>query len=203
MKRMQAAEAQLAGTVMLEKHWRAFQLDPRIPRDGVDHREYLTAKFGSSAQYDAATERVREEGAKEGIAFRFDLIAKSPNTQNAHRLIRWAAQDGLAQQAALVARLFSDYFERGRDIGSIDVLVLAASSVGMDADLVRDLLDSERDVDLIREEVAGASRAGINSVPCFVIEKRYAIMGAQPADGLARAFGDIAGAKQTGNLPAA
>ena len=103
--------------------WRPFQLDATIPTEGMDRQEYLDNKFGR----DHATEmyaQIQETGEAEGISFAFDAITKSPNTINAHRLIRWAEVGD--QQDTVVERLFDLFFCEGEDIGETSVLLDAA-----------------------------------------------------------------------------
>ena len=71
--------------------WRAFQLNPGMPADGMDRRAYVEAKFGSPERAQAIYETVRSAGQSEGIAFAFERIRRTPNTLQSHRLIRFAA----------------------------------------------------------------------------------------------------------------
>lgn len=172
--------------------WRPFQLDPTIPRDGMERESYMLAKFGSRERIESAHERLREIGAKESIAFRFDRIARSPNTLDAHRLIRWAGGIGAASQGDLVGELFSRYFEQGEDLGDPDVLASAAEAIGLPGDEWRKRLTSDEDRDAVRDEAENYSRMGVSGVPCFILANRYAISGAQEADVLTQAIEDVA-----------
>ncbi|RVB21588.1 DsbA family protein, partial [Mesorhizobium sp. M7A.F.Ca.CA.002.10.1.1] len=100
----------------------------------------------------------------------------------------------------LVRRLFQLNFEEGADIGDHAVLVEAAREAGMDASVVASLLPTEADVEAVRTEIATASRMGISGVPCFLLEDKYAVMGAQDADTLADAIRQVAAAKARGEL---
>ncbi|RVA66902.1 DsbA family protein, partial [Mesorhizobium sp. M7A.F.Ca.CA.001.11.2.1] len=127
-------------------------------------------------------------------------IKVAPNTLDAHRLIRWAGAAGEAIQNRLVRRLFQLNFEEGANIGDHAVLVEAAREAGMDASVVASLLPTEADVEAVRTEIATASRMGISGVPCFLLEDKYAVMGAQDADTLADAIRQVATAKARGEL---
>lgn len=166
--------------------WRPYQLDPTIPAGGVDRREYLEAKFGGTAQAGEIYDRVRAAGAEEGIAFAFERIARTPNTINSHRLIRWAGTAGC--QDAVVERLFRSYFLEGGDIESPAPLVGIARDCGMDADLVAELLAGDADVELVNREIVTARKIGVTGVPCFVFSDRFGVMGAQPPEALADAI---------------
>jgi predicted DsbA family dithiol-disulfide isomerase len=168
--------------------WRPFQLDASIPPGGVDRKAYLEKKFGAERAKDVGN-TIREFGRAVGIDFRFDLIEKSPNTMDSHRLIRWAGTAGC--QNEMVDSLFRRYFEQGQDIGSHDVLIDAADEVGMDTDIVRDLLSKDADRELIAREDAMAREIGIQGVPSFVINSQWVVTGAQEPETLVRMFNKL------------
>lgn len=180
--------------------WRPYQLDASIPPEGRDRQTYLLDKFGDPARIEAMHRRLRQMGGAAGIAFNFEAIKVSPNTLDAHRLIRWAASAGPGIQARLVRRLFQLYFEEGADIGRGEVLLDAARAAGMDAALAETLLPTGADRAEVEAEIATAHRMGITGVPCFLLEGRYALMGAQPPEALAGAIGKVAAAKAAGAL---
>ncbi|RVD64289.1 DsbA family protein [Mesorhizobium sp. M7A.F.Ca.ET.027.03.2.1] len=198
-KRLDRAIAAV-GDVDVHVRWRPFQLDPTIPPEGKDRREYMLAKFGSDERIREIHARIEPLGEIEGISFAFDAIKVAPNTLDAHRLIRWAGAAGEAIQNRLVRRLFQLNFEEGANIGDHAVLVEAAREAGMDASVVATLLPTEADVEAVRTEIATASRMGISGVPCFLLEGKYAVMGAQDADTLADAIRQVAAAKARGEL---
>ncbi len=178
--------------------WRAYRLDPTIPREGVDRKAYMKAKFGDSPRASAMGDAIRAAGESVNIAFAFDRIEKRPDTIDSHRLIRWAASAG--KQTEIVERLFAAYFEKGRDIGDRDVLLSVAADVGMDTDLVGELLAGDSDRDLIEQEDALAHRMGISGVPTFIFANKYLISGAQDSDKLVRVIDQAANeASQTGS----
>jgi len=168
--------------------WRPFQLDASIPQGGVDRKTYLEKKFGAERAKEVG-HTIRDFGAAVGIGFRFDLIEKSPNTLDSHRLIRWASTAGC--QNEMVDILFRRYFEDGEDIGSHDVLVDAAGEAGMDTDIVRDLLSKDADKELITREDAAARHMGIQGVPSFVINSQWVVTGAQEPETLIRMFNKL------------
>ena len=198
-KRLDKAVA-AAGDVDVHIRWRPFQLDPTIPPQGKDRREYMRAKFGSDERIREIHARIEPLGEAEGISFAFDAIKVAPNTLDAHRLIRWAGAAGEAVQNRLVRRLFQLNFEEGVNIGDHAVLVEAAREAGMDASVVATLLPTDADVEAVRTEIATASRMGISGVPCFLLEGKYAVMGAQDVDTLADAIREVAAAKARGEL---
>lgn len=188
----------LAGGIEVGVRWRPFQLDPSIPAAGLDRRKYMLAKFGSEEKLRDMHARIEALGAAEGIDFDFKAIRVSPNTVDAHRVIRWAGAAGSDVQGRLVSGLFRLYFERGADVGDHSVLVDAAAEAGMDAPIVAAMLPTDADREAVATEAATAARMGISGVPCFLLEGRYALMGAQEATTLAEAITEIAEAKACG-----
>lgn len=186
----------------VEVRWRPFQLDPTVPDGGVDRRQYMLAKFGSEQRIREMHARIVPLGAVEGIAFDFDAIKVAPNTLDAHRVVRWAGASGNKVQNDLVRGLFSLYFEKGGNLADHSVLAEAAGEAGMDAAVVAAMLATDADRDAVSAEVATASRMGITGVPCFLLESKYAVMGAQEAEALADAIRQVAGAKARGELDA-
>ncbi len=182
--------------------WRPFQLDPTIPPAGEDREAYMLKKFGSKDRIEAAHDRIREAGAAAGIKFDFDAIKVSPNTLDAHRLIHWAGTLGPEAQTRLVAGLFRAYFEQGRDIGDHEVLVSVAETAGMNVNHARELLSGSVNRKEVLEAVESAQRMGVSGVPCFLLEGRYVLSGAQPPEVLEDAIRQVAAAKERGELNA-
>jgi predicted DsbA family dithiol-disulfide isomerase len=169
--------------------WRIFQLNPDMPAEGMDRKRYLETKFGGPDQARAVYDRVEQAAAEAGVEVHFDRIPKTPNTMDAHRLIRWSRTTG--NQSALVDRLFRLYFAKGADISDHDVLIAAAEQVGMEHAVVARLLSGDADLDLLREEEASARRMGVNGVPCFILGGRYVLQGAQPAETWAQVIREL------------
>lgn len=174
--------------VEAEIHWRPYMLDPSIPRDGENRKDYMLKKFGDGPQLAEAHKRLTALGKEVGINYDFDAIEISPNTMDAHRLIRWAAQAGPGIQDKVVTALFKSYFEEGRNIGDAEVLIAVAADCGMDADIVRQLLPSEAEEAGVIGEIAQAKQLGITGVPCFVFNQKYAVSGAQEPANLIEAM---------------
>ena len=185
-KRLDEALA-IRGSEGITLRWRPFQLDASIPDGGVDRKAYMQKKFGSDPDRARAIgNSIREYGEALGIAFNFDKIEKSPNTLDSHRLIRWAGTAGC--QNEMVDVLFRRYFTDAEDIGSRGVLLDAAAEVGMDTDIVEDLLARGADRELVMREEAMAREMGIQGVPSFVINSKWLMVGAQETPALIRMF---------------
>lgn len=177
-----------AGVTDARLNWRAFQLNPDMPREGMERRSYLTKKFGGARNADQIYGRIAAAGREVGIDFAFDRIPRTPNTLDAHRLIRLAGEQG--RPDSLVEALFHAYFLNGVDIGDTHELARLGRAAGVTpphGDLAAWLEgDAERDAALAEE--ARAHELGITSVPCFIFEGRFALSGAQPVDIFKRAF---------------
>jgi predicted DsbA family dithiol-disulfide isomerase len=159
------------------RSWRAFQLNPGLPSEGVPYPLYLAAKFGSAHNAGRAYAALSAAGRGEGIDFAFDRIGRAPNTLRAHRLIRFAADEGAGD--GVVEALFHAYFLEGLDIGDIDTLAAIAGRCGFGGAAVRGYLAGEAGTEEVRAEDRRARHLGIHAVPCFVLERGYAISGAQ------------------------
>lgn len=184
-RRLEQALA-LRPDVEVDMRWRPFLLDPTIPKGGMDRRQYLERKFGGPEGAREVYGRIEEAAKAEGLDVRFDRIARTPNTIDSHRVIRWASSSG--RQNELVDILFRRYFVEGADIEDRDTLVAAAEEAGLDGALVRELLQGDADRDLVEKEIALAQQLGITGVPCFIFQNRFGVMGAQSPETLAEAI---------------
>ncbi|MGU3574930.1 DsbA family oxidoreductase [Brucellaceae bacterium C25G] len=179
--------------------WHPYQLDPTLPPAGKDRKAYMRDKFGSGSRIDEVHDQLIKIGKETDIEFDFDAIEVAPNTLDAHRVIHWAAQAGTPDaQDKLVGELFSLYFEQGENIGDHKVLVNAATKAGLEAAVIEKLLETEADKQSIREEIESATRIGVRGVPCFIIDQKYAVMGAQSAEVLADAISQTANGFEPG-----
>ena len=183
-KRLEAALKDEAGPVTVR--WRPYQLDPTIPEGGLDRAEYMEKKFGKSGRLQSVHDNLPRLGAEVGVPFAFDKIERSPNTLDAHRLIRWAASAGV--QEKVVDRLFKAYFVEGRDIGDGGVLIEIAGECGLDAHLVEKLLADGADADRVRQEIEQAQAMGLSGVPFFIFGGRIGVPGAQEPSVLRQAM---------------
>jgi predicted DsbA family dithiol-disulfide isomerase len=178
-KRLENALVQIPD-VKVEVRWRPFQLDATLPPEGKDRKQYLSDKFGGLDRAAEIYKRIGDAGEQEGIHFAFDKIVKSPNTLNCHRLILWARAEGL--QDKVVHRLFQLYFIEGVDLSDNENLVAVAREVGMNAEDVAALLETDTDLERVKNEIESAHQMGVTGVPCMIIDQRFALMGAETAD---------------------
>ena len=184
-RRLEKAVSALGPEVQVEVRWLPFQLNPDMPPGGIARAEYRKAKFGSLERGRQLDARVAAEGEKEGIAFAFDRMERTPNTSRAHQLIDLAQKQARAQP--VVDALFHAYFEAARAIGDEAVLSEIAAGAGV--------AGWPQDAD--REKVSGLEEEvrdlGISAVPTFILERRVGVSGAQPPEILAEAIRDATG----------
>ncbi|TCS60236.1 DsbA family oxidoreductase [Primorskyibacter sedentarius] len=163
-----------------EIEWHPFQLNPDMPAGGMDRRAYLEGKFGGKKGAVKSYMPVVEHAKTAGLEMNLDGIKRTPNTLDAHRLILWGAIEG--RQTAIVSSLFRAYFNECRDIGDREVLADIADSCGMDAAIILRLLDSDADIEEIRNRDTAAREMGVTSVPTFIVDRKHAVPGAQPPE---------------------
>lgn len=163
--------------------WRAFELDPNAPPspdEAVDYAERIARKYGTPRdQAQQMIDRIVETGAQSDIPFRFDRI-KPGNTFDAHRLLHAAETESV--QNELKERLFDAYLHRGEAISQKEVLLQVAEDAGLDRESARAVLESDAHANEVRAEENRAHQIGVGGVPFFVLDNRYALSGAQPAE---------------------
>jgi predicted DsbA family dithiol-disulfide isomerase len=179
--------AQAFETTGLASHfnvtWRPFELNPDMPIGGVDRVEYRTQKFGSWERSLAMDADVAAAGKRVGISFRHDLMMRTPNSFQAHRLILLAGHDGV--QNAVVDALFQAYFLQGRDVGSTAVLIEIAAEAGIDIERAAKFLQSNVGADEIRQQEQSAYNAEISGVPTFILNGEVIFSGAVGVEAMA------------------
>ena len=174
----------------VEVTWHPYQLHPDMPEEGADRKEFTAKKFGSIDRARELYEHVRQAGEAIGLEFQFGKVERSPNTLNSHRLIRWATTAGV--QDEMVEILFRKFFMDGKDLGDHQTLIEAAEEAGMDCKIVGDLLNTDRDLDRVSSEEYQARQIGVQGVPFFIINDKYALSGAQDAATFHQVFDKIA-----------
>ncbi len=188
MRRLGAALATRPDLVA-ERVWRPFQLRPEMPRGGEPWESFAIEKFGGRAQMDAAFAQVARAGEPDGITFHFDRIASAANTVDAHRLVSYAVAFGREWETA--EALFAAYFTDGGDLNDTDTLVAAAISAGLDGDDTRLFLGTTDGESTVMESQQDAYRDGVQGVPFYIFDERYALSGAQPVAVFLQVFDHI------------
>jgi predicted DsbA family dithiol-disulfide isomerase len=188
-RRLEKALA-LKPDVSVEVRYHPYFLNPWIPAEGMTREQYLTTKFGSPEKYKGIAGRVAQAAADEGLTYAVDKMHRQPNTMDCHRLILWAQAEGKAPQ--MKQRLMDLYFTEGADLSDREVLVRAASDVGLDGDNVRGMLATDTDVAKVEGAANAAKEAGIDGVPTYILGGVAAISGAQAPELLANAIEQVA-----------
>ena len=170
--------------LLFDLTWRSFLLNPDMPRTGMSRPDYVIRKFGGEERAKRLYASITELGRREGVAFAFERIRRTPSSVDAHRLVRYAARYGRAD--AMVEALFSVHFSEGYDIGDHGVLIALASACGLSALESKAFLASDEEADTVHADNLRAQRLGINGVPCFVVGGRHAIAGAQEPEVIER-----------------
>jgi len=189
-RRLERALALLEPGLAARVTWLPFQLNPGMPREGVARAEYRRAKFGSLERSQALDARVAAEGRSEGIDFAFDRMPRTPNTFAAHQLIDLAQERGVG--GAVVEALFRAYFEEGRDTGEAEVLKKIAVACGLDPGTLEARWADEPEARRVAELEEQMKKLGISGVPTYIIERRYAVSGAQPPQSIAAVIREAA-----------
>jgi predicted DsbA family dithiol-disulfide isomerase len=157
-----------------------FELNPTMPVDGMDRREYRTAKFGSWVRSQGMDAQVTATGLAARAQFNYDRISRTPNTHLAHQLMQYASGVGDARKTdALYESIFAAYFSEGRDIGMLGTLVDIAAKAGFDAADAQEYLLQGRGLARVLAAQRLTQQQGVRSVPTVFIAGE-AISGAQP-----------------------
>jgi predicted DsbA family dithiol-disulfide isomerase len=177
-RRLEHALGEFEHADEVEIAWRSFQLNPDTPAGtAVPTSEYLVQRFGPQASQ--MTGRVAALGRDEGLNLDFDA-ALTVNTLDAHRLLHLAADLGVGDAAK--ERLLRAHFTEGADLSDPETLVRLAAEAGVDSDRARAVLAGTEYADAVRADIELAQAFGATGVPFFVIDRKYGISGAQPAE---------------------
>ncbi|MCX7377614.1 MAG: DsbA family oxidoreductase [Alphaproteobacteria bacterium] len=166
--------------------WHPFQLNPDMPAEGWDRKEYRIQKFGSWEKSQAMDARITETAAGIGLEFHLDRLTRTPNTVNAHRAIWLAGQHGV--QDAVLEALFKLYFVEGGDLGDVALLTETAVAAGLDRDALVAMYEGDEGRDVVLRGDAAARQGGISGVPSFLMGGYLLFSGALPAEQMAEAF---------------
>ena len=188
---LERALARIDPAIAVELHFQPFELNPDMPTEGEDATEYLSRKYGLTAEQLAQNRRVIvERGA--AVGFSFGERSRVWNTFDAHRLLHWAALQGASYQRGLKRALLGAYHGQGENPGARDVLLRVAGEVGLDVEAAREVLESGRFADEVRSRQQHYRQLGINAVPSVIVNDRHLIQGGQPPEVFEQALRQIA-----------
>ena len=151
-----------------------------MPLAGIDRQQYLNQKFGGSKNASTIYDSINEAGEKIGIHFQFDKIKRTPNTLPSHKLLAFGHKKG--KQNQIIESLFYSYFIEGKDIGQLEELISISTQNNLDEKETNLYLTSSQDKESLFAEEMQARKMGIKGVPCFIIDKKYVVFGAQEKD---------------------
>ena len=190
---LERALATIGDDIAVELSFQPFELNPDMGPEGQDTIAYLSAKYGRTPEQIRQTQAmIRERGA--AVGFAFGARERVWNTFDAHRLLCWAEGEGAAQQRALKHALLQAYHGDGRNPGDREVLLDLCGRVGLDVARVCAILDGDDYAQAVREREEFWRRAGIDSVPAVVIDRKHLISGGQPPEVFEQALRRIAAA---------
>ncbi|MUT67943.1 DsbA family oxidoreductase [Paenibacillus sp. NEAU-GSW1] len=180
-RRLEGALEQFAHRDDIEVEFRSFELDPNAKRDvDYDVNDMLANKYGMTREQAQANNRQLTEQARTlGLDYHMDEI-KLTNTFDAHRLTHLAAKYG--KREAMAERLLKAYFTDSKHLGDQETLADLAAEVGLDRAEALKALQSEDFSQEVRADEQEASQIGVRGVPFFVIDRKYAVSGAQPSE---------------------
>lgn len=179
-RRMEEALRQLPADLQVSRSWHPFQLNPDLPREGLNRKLYRSKKFGSWERSQALDAQVAAAGKSVGIEFRYDLQTHTPNTFDSHRLVWLASASGV--QDAVVEALFRAYFCEGANFSDRQKLIEIGVSAGMDRTQLECSIAGEESAFAVRQDEQRGRALAISGVPFYVINETVSFSGAQPAE---------------------
>lgn len=189
--RLELAMQRLASEFAFTIRWHAFELNPEQSGEGEPILPALARKYGRSEDEMRANQSQMMTIAQDlGINFAKIQERRSCNTFDAHRLVKWADEQGEA--TAMKKALFEAYFGRAENVSEHEVLLRCVEAVGLDSGGAREVLASGQYADVVRQDEASYQQAGVSSVPAYIINDKYLISGAQEPETLVSALQEIA-----------
>lgn len=165
--------------------YRAYQLDANAPKQSRPFRETMAATKGGPEVVEQMIQHVTQAGRASGVIFNFDRVKHMPNTADSHALIKLASEE---KNGDMVEAIYQEYFEEGKDIGDLEVLLQIAEQQGLNSDEVKASILSGEKQDDVEEDQDIAAELGITGVPFFVIDGKLGLSGAHPVETFLKAF---------------
>jgi predicted DsbA family dithiol-disulfide isomerase len=188
-RRLEKAVDALADTYDFDIRYQPFELNPDLPEEGINLKQYLTVKFGGEQRYAQITQRVTQVAKEEGLIFNFDSQPISPNTRTLHVLIQYAKEHG--KQNQVKEAFMKAYFEDGVDLSSKDSIINVAENAGLLRSDITPLFENASLKNDIEKHEREMQTLGITEVPFYIINNKYGISGAQPVEEFIKAFTEI------------
>ena len=179
-KKLSEAMTQLDDQISFEVNWKPYELHPEIPKEGFDKKEYYKIKFGESSGSNDKFNFISEEGKKVGLEFNFKKSKNLPNTFLAHRLLWFCRSKNM--QDVLAEALFYAYFTDGRNVGNKDELIEISSENGLNREEIKEFFQTNIGHEEVLREESRAREMNIFSVPTYIFNKKYLLVGGQESD---------------------
>jgi predicted DsbA family dithiol-disulfide isomerase len=180
-RRLEDALQQLPFKSDIEVEWKSYQLDPDIKNEpGKNVNQYLAERKGVTVSHARQmNEQVTRMAAEAGLEYNLHKAVVA-NSFDAHRFSHLAAQHGLGNEAEEL--IFKAYFTEGKNIADIDTLVQLGTEIGLDAAEVKQALETNAHAQAVQQDIDEATALGVRGVPFFVLDRKYAVSGAQPVE---------------------
>lgn len=171
-----------------------FQLNPSMPKNGMDRIDYIKSKFGSIENAKPMYDNMIIQGEQEDLKIKLDKIKKTPNTVKSHLLVDFARKQNVENK--VITDLFDAYFSKSKDIGDEQVLISIAKKNNLDLDNVRAYLNEEENIIKINKMDHDAKKMGITGIPFYIFNNQSSISGAQSVEYLVEAIKKSYGEKK-------
>lgn len=180
-RKFEAALSQFENKDNIEVVWKSFQLNPNMETNpNKSNLDYLMEIKGwSRAQAEQTTLYVTNMAKEVGLEYHLDK-AVTANSFDAHRFVQYAKKHGKGDAAE--ERLFKAYFTEAKNTADHNVLVQLATDIGLDGNEVKKILAGQDYSNEVKSDLYEAQQLGISGVPFFVIDRKYAVSGAQPSE---------------------
>lgn len=178
-RNFETALEQFADKDNIEVIWKSYQLDPSIPDVANEtYEDYLVKRKGMSRdQVKAMLQNVTNAAKQAGLDYHFDK-SQMVNSHKAHQLIQFAKTKNLGNEAE--ERLFQAFFTEGKSVADIETLTQLGKEIGLDEAELQTAFTDEKYARLVQDDIREAREIGVSGVPFFVIDRKYAVSGAQP-----------------------
>jgi len=157
-----------------------FQLNPDMPKEGIERNKYLEIKFGGKEFAQPMYDQMTNEAKKEDLNFNLDKIKKTPNTVFSHLLIKLAKQSNVHNE--IKEKIYQSYFIEGFDIGDKEILINIGKEFNINADVINNFFNL-KNIEEVNSYISVAREKKINGVPFFEIGTNF-ISGAQSSANL-------------------
>ncbi|WPR72370.1 DsbA family oxidoreductase [Flavobacterium sp. NG2] len=177
-RRIEGALAQFGHQEAVDIEWKSFQLDANFVASADDNiYDHLAEKYRKDREWaKEMVDNMTQNAKNSGLDFNFDKAILA-NSYNAHRLLHLAKKHGLGD--ALKELLFKAYLTDGKNVDDLATLSALGQEVGMNKELVEGVLNSDAYGDAVKQDMMMAQQIGIQGVPFFVFDDKYAVSGAQ------------------------